>query len=124
MKVLLINGSPHRKGCTYTALNEAAKSLNEEGIETEIYHIGVESTRGCIACRQCKENSRCVFKDCVNEAIEKMEQCDGLIIGSPVYYGSINGSMSSFLDRFFYAGARKFKYKPHKYTKGQWDGIV
>lgn len=112
MKVLLINGSPHRKGCTYTALNEISKSLNEEGIETEIFHIGVDSIRGCIACGQCKSTFRCVFKDGVNAAIEKMETCDGLIVGSPVYYASANGTLVSFLDRMFYASARKMAYKP------------
>jgi len=112
MKVLLINGSPHRKGCTYTALNEVAKSLNEEGIETEIFHIGIESIRGCIACGQCKSTFRCVFKDGVNVAIEKMEECDGLIVGSPVYYASANGTLISFLDRMFYAAAKRMVYKP------------
>ena len=112
MKVLLINGSPHRKGCTYTALNEISKSLNEEGIETEIFHIGVDSIRGCFACGQCKSTFCCVFKDGVNVAIEKMETCDGLIVGSPVYYASANGTLVSFLDRMFYASARKMAYKP------------
>lgn len=111
MKVLLINGSPHRKGCTYTALEEVEKELNKEGIDTEIFHIGIDPLRGCIACGQCKENHLCVFNDCVNEAIKKMEESDALIVGSPVYYASANGALISFLDRLFYAG-NCFNNKP------------
>ncbi len=111
MKVLMINGSPHRKGCTWTALNEVAKELNANGIETEIFHIGIDPLRGCIACGQCKENHLCVFHDGVNAALEKMKESDALILGSPVYYASCNGALSAFLDRFFYAG-NCFAYKP------------
>lgn len=111
MKVLVINGSTHRKGCTYTALSEVMKVLNAEGIGTEVIQLGVEPIRGCIACGQCKVNHRCVFNDLVNEALIKMEQCDGLVVGSPVYYASSNGALTAFLDRLFYAGSC-FAYKP------------
>lgn len=112
MKVLLINGSPHRNGCTYTALSEVASELNKENIETEIVQIGVEAIRGCIACGKCKENHKCVFNDEVNEVIEKMKSCDGLIVGSPVYYAAANGSLVSFLNRLFYSAGRTFSNKP------------
>lgn len=103
MKVLLINGSPHAKGCTYTALNEVAGALNAEGIETEIIHVGHLDIRGCIACNRCSENGRCVFDDIVNEAAQKFKESDGLILGSPVYYGSAAGTLLSFADRLFYS---------------------
>ncbi|MBO5055082.1 MAG: flavodoxin family protein [Lachnospiraceae bacterium] len=112
MKVLLINGSPNAKGCTFTALSEAAKVLQECGIETEIAQIGNKAVRGCIGCGGCKEKKRCVFQDDItNEMIEKMEKADGLIIGSPVYFASPNGNLISMLDRFFYAGGC-FAHKP------------
>lgn len=112
MKVLLLNGSPHEEGCTYRALSEAAKTLEEEGVETEIVHIGKQAVHGCIACGKCAATGRCVFKgDPVNAVLEKMEHADGLIVGSPVYYASANGSLYSFLDRLFYAGSC-FAYKP------------
>ena len=101
MKVLLINGSPHGNGSTYTALNEVAVTLEKEGIETEIFHIGNEAIRGCVACYQCKKNGKCVFDDAVNEAAKKFEEADGIVLGSPVYYASPNGTMLSFLDRLF-----------------------
>ena len=103
MKVLLINGSPHIKGCTYTALSEVEKALNEEGIETEIIHVGNKDLRGCIGCRTCKDKGQCVFNDLVNEVAVKFKECDGLIIGSPVYYASANGTLVSFIDRLFYS---------------------
>ena len=99
MKVLLINGSPNAKGCTYTALEEVSKTLNQEGIETEIIHVGNKDIRGCIACRKCKTNGKCVFNDIVNEVAPKFNECDGIIIGSPVYYASANGTLISFIDR-------------------------
>ena len=101
MKVLLINGSPHAKGSTYTALNEVAVTLEKEGIETEILHVGNQIIRGCVACYQCKKNGKCVFDDVVNTAAKKFEEADGIILGSPVYYASPNGTMLSFLDRLF-----------------------
>ena len=103
MKVLLINGSPNDKGCTYTALEEVSKTLNQEGIETEIIHVGNKDIRGCIACRKCKTNGKCVFNDIVNEVVPKFKECDGLVIGSPVYYASANGTLISFIDRLFYS---------------------
>lgn len=112
MKVLLINGSPNKKGCTYTALSEAANVLEECGIETEIAQLGNKPVRGCIGCGQCKDKHKCIFTDDVtNQMIEKMEDADGLIIGSPVYFASPNGNLISMLDRFFYAGSC-FAHKP------------
>ena len=108
MKVLLINGSPHAKGSTYTALNEVAVTLEKEGIETELLHIGNQAIRGCIACGKCREIGHCIFEDAVNEAAAKFAAADGLIIGSPVYYASANGTLISFLDRLFYSSARNF----------------
>ena len=103
MNVLLINGSPHAKGCTYTALSEIEKTLQEQGIDTEIIHVGHKDIHGCIACNKCAELGHCVFNDLVNEVAPKFEAADGLVVGSPVYYGSPNGALLSFLDRFFYS---------------------
>ncbi len=108
MKVLLINGSPHAKGSTYTALNELAVTLEKEGIETEMMHIGNQAIRGCIACGKCREIGHCIFEDAVNEAAEKFAEADGLVVGSPVYYASANGTLVSFLDRLFYSTSRQF----------------
>lgn len=103
MKVLLINGSPRLNGNTSIALNELAKTLNEEGIETEIIQIGTKDIRGCIACGTCYKNHKCIFNDIVNEIAPKFEEADGLVIASPVYYASANGTLISFLDRLFYS---------------------
>ena len=103
MKVLLINGSPNAKGCTYTALSEVEKTLRENGIETEILHVGHLAIHGCIGCRKCKETGRCVFDDIVNEAAKKFEAADGIVIGSPVYYAGVNGALTTFLDRLYYS---------------------
>jgi len=104
MKVLLINGSPNEKGCTYTALSEVAKSLNEQGVETEIMHVGHLDIRGCMGCRKCKEGSgKCVFNDVVNEVAQKLPEIDGMVVGSPVFFASPNGSVVSFLDRLFFS---------------------
>ena len=103
MKVLLINGSPHAKGSTYTALHEMEKIFSEAGIETEILHIGNKAIRGCIACQTCMEKGKCVFDDMVNEAAAKFEECDGLVVGSPVYYASANATLIAFLTRLFYS---------------------
>lgn len=103
MNVLMINGSPNAKGCTYTALSEVADILHQEGIETEIIQIGNKDIRGCIGCRQCKKTGACVFSDIVNEIAPKFAACDGIIIGSPVYYASANGTLISFIDRLFYS---------------------
>ena len=113
MKVLLINGSPKAKGCTYTALTEVAKELESNGIETEIFHVGTKPIRGCMACNGCSNtNGLCVFNDdTVNIALEKAKEADGFVFGSPVHYAAASGQITSFLDRFFYAGDG-FQYKP------------
>lgn len=103
MKVLLINGSPNTKGCTFTALNEVAVALNKNGIETEIITVGNKDIRGCIGCRKCRELGKCVFNDLVNEVAPKFAECDGIVIGSPVYFASANGTVVSFIDRLFYS---------------------
>lgn len=103
MKVLLINGSPHKDGCTYTALCEVEKTLINEGIETEIIHIGNKEIRGCIGCRKCKQDGKCVFDDIVNDVAKKFEKCDGIVVGSPVYYAAANGTLISFLNRLFFS---------------------
>lgn len=103
MKVLMINGSPNREGCTYTALSEVARTLEKHGIESEIIHVGNKDIRGCIGCRKCKETGKCVFNDLVNEVAPKFAECDGLVIGSPVYFASANGTLVSFIDRLFYS---------------------
>ena len=102
-KILIINGSPRANGCTSAALGEMVKVFNGEGIETEIVHVGNKAIRGCIACNTCAKNKKCVFDDLVNETAPKFEEADGLVIGSPVYYGSPNGTVLSFLDRLFYS---------------------
>lgn len=103
MKVLMINGSPHAKGNTYIALHEMEKIFQKEGVETEILQIGNKPIRGCIACNLCFEKGRCVFDDAVNEAAPKFEECDGLVVASPVYYASANATLIAFLDRLFYS---------------------
>ncbi len=103
MKVLLINGSPNARGCTYTALSEVEQILKQQGIDTEIIQVGNKDIRGCIGCRSCKKTGKCVFDDIVNEVAPKFEECDGIVIGSPVYYASANGTLISFLDRLFYS---------------------
>lgn len=103
MKVILINGSPNARGCTYTALNEVSETLKGEGIETEIIHVGHKDIRGCIGCRKCKTTGKCVFNDIVNEVAPKFKECDGIVIGSPVYFASANGTLVSFIDRLFYS---------------------
>ena len=100
MKALLINGSPHANGCTFTALSIVAEELQKNGIETEIVHIGNKDIRGCIACGKCAEMGHCVFNDMVNEVAPKFEQADGLVVGSPVYYAGPNGTLTNLLDRF------------------------
>ena len=102
-KVLLLNGSPHVHGCTATALDEMIKVFEEEGVETELVQVGVKDIRGCIACGTCSLKGKCVFDDLVNEVAPKFEEADGLVVGSPVYYGSPNGNILSFMDRLFYS---------------------
>ena len=103
MKVLLINGSPRVNGNTAIALNEMVKVFQEEGIESEVIQIGQKDIRGCIACGSCYKTGKCVFNDVVNECAAKFEESDGLVIASPVYYASANGTLISFLDRLFYS---------------------
>ncbi|MBF0479190.1 MAG: flavodoxin family protein [Candidatus Omnitrophica bacterium] len=116
MKVLLVNGSPHEKGCTYTALAEVAKTLNFNGIETEIFQIGRKPLSGCIACRKCQDLKRCVFDDRVNEFLDMAKDADGFVFGSPVHYASAGGAITSFMDRVFFAnllsGRNSFYLKP------------
>ncbi len=112
MKVLLINGSPNKKGCTYTALCEVEKELNKQNIETEILYIGQKPIRGCTACGKCLETGKCVFDDTVNVALVKADQSDGFVFGSPVHYAGASGFITSFLDRCFFAGSDVFAYKP------------
>lgn len=103
MKVLIINGSPHAAGSTYTALHEMEQVFEQNGIETELLHIGNMDIRGCVACGYCYKNGKCAFDDLVNEAAKKFEECDGLVVGSPVYYASANSTLTAFLDRLFYS---------------------
>lgn len=103
MKALLVNGSPRPNGCTYTALCELAKTLEQEGIEIEIVQAGSKDIRGCIACRSCHKTGKCVFDDVVNEIAPKFAEADALVIGSPVYYASPAGGAISFMDRLFYS---------------------
>ena len=112
MKVLLINGSPREKGCTFTALSEVAMALQAENVETEIFHVGNKPIRGCIACGACSNSNRCIFDDdTVNTALDKAKEADAFVFGSPVHYAAASGLITSFLDRFFYAGDG-FQYKP------------
>ncbi len=103
MKVLMINGSPRANGNSYIALHEMEKIFAEEGVQTEIVHVGNKAIRGCIACGSCMEKGKCVFDDLVNETAPKFEACDGLVVASPVYYASANATLISFLDRLFYS---------------------
>lgn len=103
MKVLLINGSPRANGNTAIALQEMEKTFAEQGVETEIVHVGNKPLRGCVACLSCKNTGKCVFDDEVNTYAEKFEECDGLVVASPVYYASANATLIAFLDRLFYS---------------------
>lgn len=103
LKALLVNGSPRANGCTFTALDELRRTLEADGIEVELIHIGNKDIRGCIGCRKCKTEGKCVFDDIVNEIAPKFAECDGFVIGSPVYFASPNGTAVSFMDRLFYS---------------------
>ena len=103
MKVLLVNGSPHAQGSTYTALREMQQEFEKSGIDTEMIHVGNKDIRGCVACGSCRKNGKCAFDDLVNETAPKFEACDGLVVGSPVYYASANATLIAFLDRLFYS---------------------
>ncbi len=102
-RVLLLNGSANRHGCTAAALDELIRVFEEEGIETELIQVGTKAVRGCISCNKCIGTGKCVFDDLVNETAPKFEEADGLVVGSPVYYGSPNGNIISFMDRLFYS---------------------
>lgn len=112
MKVILVNGSPHQYGCTYTALSEIATALQKEQIETEIFWVGNKPISGCIACKGCFKTGKCVINDTVNLFLEKAERADGFIFGSPVHYAGASGMLTSFMDRAFYHKAGLFQGKP------------
>ena len=103
MKVLMLNGRPHKEGNTFLSLREMEKIFREENIESEIVHVGNKAIRGCIACGSCREKGKCVFDDVVNEIAPKFEACDGLVVASPVYYASANATLIALLDRLFYS---------------------
>ena len=113
MKVLLINGSPRKAGCTYTALSEVAGQLEKQGIETHIFHIGTSPIRGCDACGKCAKTGYCAYsEDTVNKGVDLLKQADGLVVGSPVYYAGPNGALCAFLDRLFYGKSAAYAFKP------------
>lgn len=112
MKVLLVNGSPKAKGCTYTALQEAAAALEKQGIETEIFQVGTQPVAGCVGCGVCRKNGECFRNDVVNEFVKKAGEVDGYIFGSPIHYASASGALTSFMDRAFYSGGSKMAGKP------------
>lgn len=112
MKVLLINGSPHGDGCTFTALKEVGSALEKNGIEIELVYLGTKPISGCIACGGCYNKGRCAINDKVNEIIDMLPEIDGIVVGSPVYYAGPAGQLTAFLDRLFYAGGRQLRGKP------------
>jgi Multimeric flavodoxin WrbA len=116
MKVLLVNGSPHAKGCTYTALDEVAGVLKEEGVETEFFQLGAKPISGCIACGSCRTKGKCIIEDSVNDFVALSTEADGFVFGSPVHYAAAGGAITSFMDRVFYSnmcsGQNAFYLKP------------
>ena len=110
-KILLINGSPNEKGCTYTALCEIADTLAKNDVESEILYLGKKPVAGCIACGKCFQTGRCVFDDKVNEVLEKLDEYDGIVVGSPVYYAGPTGQLCAFLDRLFFCSERRMAGK-------------
>ncbi len=113
MKVLMVNGSPHEKGCTYTALTEIANELQKNNIDSQILHIGSEGIKGCKACSACAKTGYCIYNDDkVNECIDLLKEADGFIVGSPVYFAGPNASCCAFLDRVFYLKADHYAFKP------------
>ena len=112
MKVLLVNGSPHANGCTYTALCEVAGALEAQGIETEIFQVGTKSISGCLGCAACIKTGKCVIDDVVNEFVEEAKEADGFVFGSPVHFASASGALTSFMDRAFYGKGAVFANKP------------
>lgn len=112
MKVVLINGSPHRKGNTFIALSEVAGALEKEGVQTEIIQLGIKAVQGCIACNKCVELGHCVFQDTLyNQVREALQEADGIVVGSPVYYAGPNGALCALLDRVFYSCSELLAYK-------------
>lgn len=111
MKALLVNGSPHAHGCTYTALCEVKQTLEANGVAAQLLHIGTQPVAGCIACGRCARTDRCVFDDKVNEVLETLDEYSAIVLGSPVYYASASGQVCAFADRLFYAGGRRFAGK-------------
>lgn len=111
MKALLINGSPNEYGCTYTALREAAGTLEKNGVDTEILYLGKAPVAGCIACRKCSEKGKCVFDDKVNEVLDALDETDAIIIGSPVYYAGASGQVTAFCDRLFFCAKNRMAGK-------------
>ena len=112
MKVILVNGSPKAKGCTYTALMEVAGALEKNGIETEIFQVGANPIAGCIGCGACKDTGKCFMNDGVNAFVEMAKEADGFVFGSPVHYAAASGAITSFLDRAFYGKSAVFAGKP------------
>lgn len=112
MKVILVNGSPKEKGCTYTALCEVADTLEKNGIETEIFQVGAKPVAGCIGCGACMKTGKCFVEDPVNVFLEKAKDADGFVFGSPVHYAAASGAITSFLDRAFYGKGSLFAGKP------------
>ena len=110
-KVLLINGSPHQFGCTYTALKEVADTLEKNSVETEILYLGTKPVAGCIACGKCGQSGRCVFDDQVNRVLDKLDEYSGIVVGSPVYFAGPTGQICAFLDRLFYCGGGRMAGK-------------
>lgn len=111
MKVILINGGPHEKGCTYTALKEVEKTLNKNEIETEIFWLGAKPVAACIGCGSCLKNGKCFIDDKVNEFLEKVPESDGFVFGTPVHFAATSGMLSSFMDRVFYGRRKMFSNK-------------
>lgn len=111
MKVILVNGSPHKEGCTYIALKEVEKALNKNEIETEIFWLGTKSVSGCIGCGSCLKTGKCFVDDKVNEFLEKVPETKGFVFGSPVHFGASSGMISSFMDRVFYGRKKLFSNK-------------
>lgn len=112
MKVLLVNGSPHAQGCTYTALREVAAVLEKQGIETELFQVGTKPISGCLGCGACIKTGKCVIDDVVNEFVEKAKDADGFAFGSPVHYAGASGAITSFMDRAFYGKGAVYANKP------------
>lgn len=112
MKVLLVNGSPHEFGCTYTALDEARKELLAKSVEAEIFWVGNKAISGCIGCGSCRKLGKCCIDDCVNEFVQKAKEADGFIFGSPVHYAAASGAITAFMDRAFYSGGAVLCGKP------------